>query len=418
MAFPSWMDIPAQAPGHLGPQESVFTRVGTTLGASSRVDRPPEGTRALVLDANTRHGLVSIRALSRRGISVTAGSTRRLSAGAASRHSDRGLRYPSPTTETDAFLATVERELRARDYDLLLPVHDATVVPVTAHRQRLSRVTNVPFQAADDLRAALDKGQTIEVARNAGIPHPTTLAPADLDLAAVESQVGYPVVVKPRRGSQRLGVTICETPAELTLAVEETRRRHGDVLLQEYIPNGGEFGVYTVYDWDSRLRGLTVQRRVRSNPPEGGPSTLRETVREPGLVRLADDILSAVDWQGAAMVEFRVDARTGQPQLMEINPRLWGSLALTVAAGVDVPWLLFQLATDGECEIRTNYEVGVRSCWLFGDLLQASARSDAGTAVRELLATVPTADAYDVLSVSDPAPALVYGLSGLVNRIR
>lgn len=375
-------------------------------------------SRALVLDANTRHGLVAVRALGRHGISVTAGAHQRLSAGAVSRHSDRSLQYPEPTSEADAFLAAIERELRTRDYDLLLPVHDATVIPVTEHRERLSRRTNVPFQSYEDLLVGLDKRHTIEVARSVGIPHPTTLLPAALDSGAVESQVGYPVVVKPRRGSQRVGVTVCETPAELRRTVAATQRRHGDVLLQEYIPNGGEFGVYTVYDWESRRRGVTVQRRVRSNPPEGGPSTFRETVEAPGLVRRADDLLSAVGWKGAAMVEFRVDSRTGRPQLMEINPRLWGSLTLTVAAGVDVPWLLYQLATEGECESRTDYEVGVRACWLFGDLLQAVARSDRRTAVRELLRTVPDADAYDLLSVADPGPAVAYALAGLSGRLR
>lgn len=372
--------------------------------------------RALVLDANVRHGLVTVRCLGRHGLRVTAGAERHPSAGGLSRYSHRRLRYPSPADEREAFVDAVAAELRRRDYDVVVPVHDATVVPVARNRSRLAELAGVPYQPYEDLRVALDKRLTVEAARDAGVPHPTTVAAEELDLDAAADELGYPVVVKPRRGSQRVGVSVCETPRELERAVEEGRNRHGPLLLQEFVPNGGEAGVYTVYDWDSRLRGLTVQRRVRSNPPEGGPSTLRETVQDPQLVGLAEDLLDSLDWQGAAMVEFRRDARTGQPKLMEINPRPWGSLALTVAAGVNVPVLLYQLATEGACDTRTDYERGVCAHWLFGDLLQVWAREDRLAALGEFLRT-PAGCRHDVLSLADPLPSTAYCLRGLGDRL-
>lgn len=377
-----------------------------------------EEPRVLVLDANARHALVAIRSLGRYGVRVTAGAEKRLSAGGLSTYVDRRLQYPSPVTESEAFVDAVARELRERDYDLLLPVHDATVIPVSKHRSRLAAHANVPYQPYEELRVGLDKLRTVEAARNAGIPHPTTVAPDELDLRAVESDLSYPVVVKPRRGSQRAGVTVCESPRELERAVTDARNRHGPVILQEFVPNGGEYGVYAVYDWNERRRGVTVQRRLRSNPPEGGPSTFRETVDRPELVRIADDLLSSVGWRGAAMVEFRVDERTGRPKLLEINPRLWGSLALTVHAGVDVPVLLYQLLVDGECETRTDYDVGARAQWLFGDVLHLLAREDRGVATREVLESAASGPRYDVLSASDPLPAVAYGLRGVVDRLR
>lgn len=372
-------------------------------------------SRALVLDADARHGLVTVRSLGRHGVAVTAGAERAPSAGGCSRYSARRFRYPSPVEATGAFVDAVAAELREREYDALVPVHDATVVPVARNRERLAELAGVPYQPYEDLRVALDKGRTAAAARDAGVPHPATVPADDADLDAVEADLGYPVVVKPRRGSQRVGVSVCGSRRELERAVERGRERHGALLLQAFVPNGGEVGVYTVYDRESTLRGLTVQRRVRSNPPEGGPSTLRETVRNPGLVRLAGDLLESVGWRGAAMVEFRVDARTGEPMLMEVNPRLWGSLALTVHAGVDVPVLLYQLATEGRCDDRTDYEVGACARWLFGDLLQALAREDRLAAAAEFLR--PTGCRHDVLSVDDPLPAAVYALRGVADRL-
>lgn len=375
-------------------------------------------SRVLVLDANTRQAIVAIRQLGRHGVDVTAGSETRVPAGALSRHADRHVRYADPRSETDEFLAAIEAELQRREYDMVLPITDATVIPVVDHRQRLEAHATVPFLPSDRLGDALDKYRTIAAARAAGVPHPRTLSPSTLDVDRVVDELGFPVIVKPRRGSQRLGVTRCDSPESLRRTFERTRREFGPVLLQEYVPDGGEGGVYALCDDSSSLAAVTVQRRLRTNPPEGGPSTLRETVEDPDLVSLADRLLGTLDWQGVAMVEFRVDAETGEPVLMEVNPRLWGSLALSVFAGVNFPVLLYQYAVNGEIDPSLEYDVGVRSRWLFGDALQLLARDDTLTALREFVRSSDAPCRYDVLDWSDPLPALGYLANGFAGAVR
>src|SRR5262249_5104878 len=59
----------------------------------------------------------------------------------------------------------------------------------------------------------------------------------------------------------------------------------------------------------------------------------------------------------------------GIPRLMEINGRFWGSLQLALDAGLNFPFLLYQLATGQPVAIApTGYRVGVKSRWLLGDL--------------------------------------------------
>jgi predicted ATP-grasp superfamily ATP-dependent carboligase len=81
-------------------------------------------------------------------------------------------------------------------------------------------------------------------------------------------------------------------------------------------------------------------------------------------------LLQAFDWQGPAMVEFKVDARDGQPRLMEINGRFWGSLQLALDAGMNFPLLYYRLAMGEDLPSQIGYKVGVRSRWLLGDLDQ------------------------------------------------
>ena len=40
------------------------------------------------------------------------------------------------------------------------------------------------------------------------------------------------------------------------------------------------------------------------------------------------------------MAEFKYDTANGDYKLMELNAKLWGSLDLTIAAGIDVPKIL------------------------------------------------------------------------------
>lgn len=82
---------------------------------------------------------------------------------------------------------------------------------------------------------------------------------------------------------------------------------------------------------------------------------------------MARTILDHVAWHGVAMVEFKVTPN-GTPYLMEINGRFWGSLQLAIDAGVDFPWLLYQMATSQPVDPVDGYNIGVRSRWLLGDL--------------------------------------------------
>jgi len=63
-----------------------------------------------------------------------------------------------------------------------------------------------------------------------------------------------------------------------------------------------------------------------------------------------------------------LDQKTGKSFLIEVNGRFWGSLQLAIDAGVDFPYLLSQLAVDGQVETQKPYRLGVKSRWLLGDL--------------------------------------------------
>ncbi len=360
--------------------------------------------RVLVCNAHAVHGLVAVRSLGRRGLDVTAGSRFRVAPGTLSRYADRRLTYPDPGSRPEAFVRAVERELEERDYDVLLPINEVTVATVARHIDRFDPLVSVPFDCYERLLVGLDKRRTTRALREHGIPRPETLLPDEVGPDAV-ADLGFPVVLKPARGSGRDGVEVCESLDEFEAAYPRVRDEHGPTLVQEYVPNGGEAGAYSLYHPAGERATRVVQQRIRTRPPEGGVSTYRETIADPEVDAAADDLLSGLDWHGVAMVEFRRDPRDGEPKVLELNPRLWGSLALSTYAGADFPYLLYRLAVGEEIDPDPGYAVGVRARSAFADLLHALDRPDRLRAFREVLTPGDAPERFDVLAREDPLPA-------------
>jgi predicted ATP-grasp superfamily ATP-dependent carboligase len=104
-----------------------------------------------------------------------------------------------------------------------------------------------------------------------------------------------------------------------------------------------------------------MHERIWEYPITGGPSVLARIVDDPVLEKLGLALLRSLNWNGVAMVEFKYSPDAGY-FLMEINPRLWGSLDLSIAAGADFPYLLVE---PNRRAIARNLHVRPTSClWL------------------------------------------------------
>jgi len=230
-----------------------------------------------------------------------------------------------------------------------------------------------------------------------------------------------PFVLKPSRsvaGGKKLSVSYAEGTPELTRTIEALPDEAFPLLIQERIQGTGE-GIFLLM-WNGELRATFAHRRIREKPPSGGVSVVRDSaIPDEDLVEAASNLMKKLDWNGVAMVEFKVEERTRIPYLMEINGRFWGSLQLAVDAGVDFPRLLVDSALDMEMGKSPTYKEGVRCRWLLGDLdhvlarlLRSSSRLDLPPGAPGRAAVVgaflgeffsPTAR-LEILRTDDPRP--------------
>jgi predicted ATP-grasp superfamily ATP-dependent carboligase len=194
-------------------------------------------------------------------------------------------------------------------------------------------------------------------------------------LLDVLDRVQYPAVIKPIQSRIQTDAGWVATTVHYAYSDQELRQLYRDTpylsshpsLIQQRIVGPG-IGVFLLFD-RGRLITEFAHRRLREKPPAGGASVLRESAAVDSRLReYAQRLLGPIGWHGVAMMEYKEDARTGQPFLMEVNGRFWGSLQLAIDAGVDFPYLVYQLALGRTPKSAPAYQIGVKSRWLLGDV--------------------------------------------------
>ena len=366
--------------------------------------------RVLVLDGMWNKTLSAVRSLGEHGYDVTVGESTRLSTALFSRYARRVVVYPSPITESAAFMEWLIGEISDKSYDMVYPSELATQMLIGSRRAEVERYAAFPFADNKLTDYVHDKGRLMAFAAERGYDTPKTMATCEggdirADAAHMAPFLTFPAVIKPRTSSGSRGIVYVKDRADFVSALSAVHERYPYPIVQEYVESAScGYGVGALMNFDSEPRAAFVYKWIREWPVTGGPSTMRESVRWDELRDTATALLKELGWVGLAMVEFRVDRRDGKAKLLEINPRPWGSMNLARLSGIDFPCMLHRMAVDGDVDPRMDYRVGVRSRWLLpGEMMHLLS---APNKVKTFFEMLKPADGDDVFSVTDPMPAL------------
>lgn len=331
--------------------------------------------KVLVLDGHSAAALAFTRSLGRAGHWVAVGSNRGIFAAATlSRYCRCRFEYPPSTESMTAFVEAVRDFCARQNIEAVFPITDWTTLPLSAYRGNFPKSCRLALPPHDALDLAGDKYRTVELARSLGVPTPQTWliqSPRDLE---VLPQLSFPIVVKDRYSVRWLGdravfgsVAYAYSHDELQRRVDGRLREAGDALVQEFV--SGEGIGFSGFACNGELRLPFAWKRLREVDPRGSGSSLRESVElEDKLVEFSRKLILSTGFQGIAMVEFKKTA-SGNPVLMEINGRPWGSIQLPIASGIDYPRVLADWILEGSLPpSELNYRRGIQCRRLIGDL--------------------------------------------------
>ena len=137
-----------------------------------------------------------------------------------------------------------------------------------------------------------------------------------------------PFVVKPVNLSSSKGVRYVLSEFEKKYLIIKNE----DLILQEYI-NGVGCG-YSFFSRDGKIICGSGHLRLAEYPVTGGSSVYRQTFFLEQMKSIVTKIVGSINYSGFAMFEFKLQA-DGQLFLLEVNPRIWGSINQGLTNGVN-----------------------------------------------------------------------------------
>jgi predicted ATP-grasp superfamily ATP-dependent carboligase len=268
---------------------------------------------------------------------------------------------PDAADNPAAFVTALGEFAVRHEIDLVLPGSERDLVALVAHRSRFPSTVRlaVPSDPAA-LEKATDKFLLAGIAADAGFSSPRSViidrrTPAPPDPPT-------PWVIKPQRSETRMpdgtiahGNTRCaRSRSELRKSVDSLP---GDRFLLQPQIDGRLCAIGGVAD---RGELVCAEQRVahRIWPPGCGQMAYAESVPlDASVCRAFAYVARVLAWTGIIQLQF-IDSPEGR-YLIDINPRIYASLALARAAGLNLSAIWAQLELGGRPSVG-RYRPGAR----------------------------------------------------------
>ena len=380
----------------------------------------------LLTNAAAPKGVVVTQSLGRKEIEITTCDCDRLSPAFFSKYSKSHFIYADPVKSPVEFVNSIQNYLKRKKIDVLMPINSKETLIISKNKDKFTPYTKVPFEDFDKMMRLNDKNETMKIASELDIRIPKTFNLKNItELQEISTTIEYPVVIKLRSATSSVGLSYAHCAEELILKYKGTIKKFNLIpsnypILQEYIPGAG-YGVSMLYN-QGDIRAMFTHKRLREYPITGGPSSYRISVRHPEMEHMAKRLLDHVGWHGVAMVEFKLDERNNKPVLLEVNPRFWGSVYQAIAAGVDFPYLLYEMAVNGDVKPVFNYRVGVKTRFIFKDFLALSSNliqsNNRCQTLKDFVKFYEKDLYYDTLSKEDIVPGIMFFYQSIKELIK
>ena len=322
--------------------------------------------------------MATVRALARAGYCPAVSTAGNRSIAAASRFCEQRVRLPR--AGTPEYAEALRAELASGRYTAALPASDVSLIAAGCPGSEL-----------------VNKAVTYERAQQADIPTlPWQVFDSTEALRSSADHLPYPVVVKAVEKSLTADpqAHVVEAPHDL-----DQLRGVGALIVQPY--EGTPLRAVSGVVWEGRFLALAHQQYLRLWPARAGVGSAAVTVAPDH--ELEEKLAVVLDGHNGVF-----QAQLAGPYLLDLNPRVYGSLPLTLAAGPNLPAIACD-AAQGRVRTLIRAKLGVRYRWVEGDVRHLINGWRAGEipAVEALRASCPhRRTAHSSESLLDPGPTV------------
>jgi carbamoyl-phosphate synthase large subunit len=255
---------------------------------------------------------------------------------------------PPPTVDPEGFRAAVDQVIRSENVDVVIQTDNEAATQLFAERAPAGPAVVVGPTAAQ-FAALCDKAALIRSAGDVGVDSPrTVVVRAGEDARELPAP---PVIVKPLAAGT--GTVELDANRSASVAHDERERDElvgalvstlGAAVVQEQVV-GNAWRVHFVADATAFV-GVPVLTRL-SVPRDAGMSTVQyvPSFAPERLFADAETLVRSVGYVGPGSVQFF--ERDGRFLVHDVNLRLPATVALSIAAGLDLPRVAVEGALGG-----------------------------------------------------------------------
>jgi carbamoyl-phosphate synthase large subunit len=260
-----------------------------------------------------------------------------------------------PNAEDENFIDSVLTVCRQRGIQLILPLVTKELFPLSANKHLFEQAgINVLVSPASAINIANNKSACYEFLHFKGIPVPQyRIVKTAEEFIHAAFELGHPqqsFCFKPSisngsRGFRVVSDSINETDQLFHYKPYNTYITYAhalkilsaqsfpELLLSEYLP-GHEYSVDCLANHGKVLLAVPRLRQKMIN----GISVQGEFVKDEAIIEYCTRIIEALHLHGNVGIQVK-RSENGQPLLLEINPRVQGTIVAGIGAGINLPLL-------------------------------------------------------------------------------
>tara|TARA_B100001142_G_C14340159_1_gene657537 strand:+ start:251 stop:1393 length:1143 start_codon:yes stop_codon:yes gene_type:complete len=215
---------------------------------------------------------------------------------------------------------------------LIFPTDDSEVELISKNKIKLQKKYKLSTCDWHIISNFYNKINTYKICDKIGIDIPYTVYPDDLN-SLKSMEFTYPVIIKPAvmhtfYKKIKKKVFLCRSKNELIKNYLKASKAIplNEIMIQEIIKGSSEnqFSACFYFSNKNSLVSLLAKRKRQHPLDFGNATTFAETVNHPiEIYDNAKKLLSYVNYDGFAEVEFKKDSSRNKFYLLEVNPRTW-----------------------------------------------------------------------------------------------
>lgn len=289
--------------------------------------------------------------------------------------------YVVPPGTSNEYIPKMLEIAEKENIDVILPLSTYELMPLSRNKKKFEEIgAKMMVSDPKPLEIANNKGKLCEFLKKEGIPTPDAIMVDSLDeFERSVFKLGYPnvpVCVKPQISKGSRGFRIIKkdvnkldmlmnykpdntiTTLEDMISIFEGANPFPKLVVMEYLP-GKEYSVDLLVRKGEPL--ITIPRS--RDLIKLGISFIGTVENNEEIAEMANRIVEAIGLDYNINLQLKYSFN-GIPKIIEINPRVSGTIVLCTGAGANMPYLGVKMALDEEIpQIKIKYGTRMIRYW-------------------------------------------------------